>query len=90
MRAKKPFFGASVKRNGTLSPSSRDTASSYACATSLSSFKITGVPPGSYTAVAWQEYTGPNEVPVSVKSKEATTVNVELKKSGASPIEQKR
>jgi hypothetical protein len=53
-------------------------------------FKITGVPPGSYTAVAWQEYTGPNEVPVSVKSKEATTVNVELKKSGASPIEQKR
>jgi len=53
-------------------------------------FKIADVPPGSYTLVAWQEYTGPNETPVTVKPKESTKVNVELKKSGASPIEQKR
>lgn len=53
-------------------------------------FKITDVPPGSYTLVAWQEYTGPNERPVTVKPKEAATVNVELKKGGPSPTEQKR
>lgn len=54
------------------------------------SFKIADVPPGSYTLVAWQEYTGPNEQQVTVKAKEATTVNVDLKKSSAAPIEQKR
>jgi hypothetical protein len=53
-------------------------------------FKIVDVPPGSYTLVAWQEYTGPNEQPVTVKPKDATTVNFQLKKSSASPIEQKR
>jgi hypothetical protein len=53
-------------------------------------FKIADVPPGSYTLVAWQEYTGPNELQVTVKPKEATTANVELKKSSAAPIEQKR
>jgi hypothetical protein len=53
-------------------------------------FKIADVPPGSYTLVVWQEFTGSTEQPVTVKPKGPTTVNVELKKSGASPIEQKR
>lgn len=43
-------------------------------------FTITDVPPGTYTLVAWQEYTGLTEVPVIVKAKEVVSVRVELKK----------
>lgn len=43
-------------------------------------FTLTDVPPGSYTLVAWQSWTGAVEVPVTVKAKEVTTVPVELKK----------
>ena len=43
-------------------------------------FTIKDVPPGSYTLVAWQEYTGEAEIPVTVKAKEVVPVTVELKK----------
>jgi len=43
-------------------------------------FSISEVPPGSYTLVAWQKYTGEVEVPVTVKPKEAVQVAIELKK----------
>ncbi len=43
-------------------------------------FAIPDVPPGSYTLVAWQEYTGETEVPVTVKPKEQTQQTIELKK----------
>lgn len=43
-------------------------------------FSIPDVPPGSYTLVAWQEYTGETEVPVTVKPKEAVDQTIELKK----------
>ena len=52
----------------------------YAITTKDGSFTIGDIPPGSYTLVAWQEYTGPTETPITVKAKEAATVNVELKK----------
>jgi len=52
----------------------------YAITPKDGTFTITDVPPGSYTLVAWQEYTGPVETPVTVKPKEATTLTVELKK----------
>ena len=43
-------------------------------------FTIPDVPPGSYTLVAWQEYTGETEVPVTVKPREQTQQTIELKK----------
>jgi hypothetical protein len=43
-------------------------------------FTISDIPPGDYTLVAWQEFTGATEVPVTVKAKEAASVSVELKK----------
>jgi len=43
-------------------------------------FTLGDVPPGSYTLVAWQAYTGAVEVPVTVKPKEVTAVTIELKK----------
>ncbi len=43
-------------------------------------FRIAEVPPGAYTLVAWHEYTGEVEVPVTVKPKETAQVAVELKK----------
>jgi hypothetical protein len=52
----------------------------YAVTAKDGAFNITDVPPGSYTLVAWHEYTGPVEVPVTVKAKEASTVTAELKK----------
>jgi hypothetical protein len=52
----------------------------YAVSAKDGSFRLANVPPGSYTLVAWQEYTGPVEIPVTVKAKEATSVTVELKK----------
>jgi hypothetical protein len=52
----------------------------YAITEKDGTFTIADVPPGSYTLTAWQEFTGPVEVPVSVKAKEATSITVELKK----------
>jgi hypothetical protein len=52
----------------------------YAITPKEGTFTITDVPPGSYTLVAWQEFTGAVEIPVTVKAKEATSVTVELKK----------
>ena len=52
----------------------------YAITPKDGSFTITDVPPGNYTLVAWQEYTGPTEIPVTVKAKGTSTLNVELKK----------
>jgi len=50
------------------------------------SFKITDVPPGTYTLVTWQEYTGPVETSVTVKAKDTATVTAELKKQEAAPV----
>jgi plastocyanin len=44
------------------------------------SFRITDVPPGQYTMVVWQEYTGTQEIPVTVKAKETASVPVQIKK----------
>jgi hypothetical protein len=44
------------------------------------SFTITDIPPGNYTLVGWQEFTGPTETPITIKAKEASTLTVELKK----------
>ncbi len=52
----------------------------YAVTGKDGSFTIKDVPPGSYTLVAWQEFTGPVEIPVTVKAKEVVAVPVELKK----------
>jgi hypothetical protein len=52
----------------------------YAVTEEAGTFTITDVPPGSYTLVAWQEHTGENELPVTVKAKETVEVPVELKK----------
>jgi hypothetical protein len=52
----------------------------YAITAKDGAFTIADVPPGSYTLVAWQEYTGPTETPITVKGKEPTTITVELKK----------
>lgn len=52
----------------------------YAVTGKDGSFTIKDVPPGSYTLVAWQEFTGPVEIPVTVKAKEVVSVPVELKK----------
>jgi len=43
-------------------------------------FRLDQVPPGAYTLVAWHEYTGEVEVPVTVKAGETVTLTVELKK----------
>jgi Polysaccharide lyase family 4, domain II len=52
----------------------------YAMTGKDGSFTIKDVPPGAYTLVVWQEFTGPVEVPVTVKAKEVVSVPVELKK----------
>jgi hypothetical protein len=52
----------------------------YAVTGKDGSFTIKDVPPGSYTLVAWQEFTGPVEVAVTVKAKEVVSAPVELKK----------
>lgn len=43
-------------------------------------FTIADIPPGAYTLVVWQEYTGLTEIPVVVKAKEVVSVSIELKK----------
>lgn len=52
----------------------------YAVTAKDGSFTLANVPPGSYTLVGWQEYTGAVEVPVTLKAKEVGSVTVELKK----------
>jgi len=52
----------------------------YAVTGKDGTFTIKDVPPGSYTLVAWQEFTGVVEMPVTVKAKEVVQVPVELKK----------
>jgi hypothetical protein len=52
----------------------------YAITGKDGTFTISDVPPGNYTLVAWQEYTGPVQLPVTVKAKETTSTTVELKK----------
>jgi hypothetical protein len=52
----------------------------YAVSGKDGTFTLTSVPPGSYTLVAWQEYAGAVELPVTVKPKEVASVTVELKK----------
>lgn len=43
-------------------------------------FTITDVPPGNYTLVAVQPFTGPIEQPVTVAEKQPTSLTIELKK----------
>jgi hypothetical protein len=52
----------------------------YAVTAKDGTFTIKDVPPGSYTLVGWQEYTGEVEIPVTVKAKEVVPIAVELKK----------
>jgi hypothetical protein len=52
----------------------------YALSAKDGTFTLASVPPGSYTLVTWQEYTGAVEIPVAVKAKDTATVTVELKK----------
>jgi hypothetical protein len=44
------------------------------------SFSIADIPPGNYTLVATQNYTGDTEMPITVKANEAAKLSVELKK----------
>jgi hypothetical protein len=52
----------------------------YAVTQKDGTFTIADVPPGSYTLVAWHELTGEQEMPVTVKPKDALEVPIELKK----------
>ena len=52
----------------------------YAVTAKDGAFTIKDVPPGSYTLVAWQEYAGFVESPVTVKGKEVLSITVDLKK----------
>lgn len=52
----------------------------YAVTGADGKFSITDVPPGSYTLVAAQPFTGPIETPVTVKEKQSTSLTIELKK----------
>ena len=52
----------------------------YAVTQKDGTFTIPDVPPGSYTLVVWHELTGEQELPVTVKPKEALEVPIELKK----------
>ena len=45
------------------------------------SFTMSDVPPGDYTMVVWQEYTGAKEVPVTVKAeRNGDGIPLEIKK----------
>lgn len=52
----------------------------YALTGKDGSFAITDIPPGDYTLVASQPYTGDQEMPVTVKSGETVKLSIELKK----------
>jgi hypothetical protein len=52
----------------------------YALTGADGSFSLTDVPPGTYTLVASQNFTGDNEMQVTVKAGETAKVDVDLKK----------
>jgi hypothetical protein len=52
----------------------------YALTGKDGAFSITDVPPGNYTLVATHDYTGDNEMPVTVKASDTLKVPIELKK----------
>lgn len=52
----------------------------YARTAKDGSFSIADIPPGNYTLVATQNYTGDTEVQITVKANEAAKVSVELRK----------
>lgn len=52
----------------------------YAITGADGKFAITDVPPGNYTLVTWQPYTGEMEQPVTVAAGKATELAIELKK----------
>ena len=52
----------------------------YAVTGADGSFSIADVPPGDYTLIATHEFTGPIEIPVTVKAGAETSTPVELKK----------
>lgn len=52
----------------------------YAITSADGKFSITDVPPGTYTLVAVQSLTGPNQQSVTVASGKPTTLTIELKK----------
>ena len=52
----------------------------YAVTGKDGSFTISDVPPSAYTLVAWHEYVGETEVPVTVAAKQTAQASVELKK----------
>ena len=52
----------------------------YALTGADGGFRITDVPPGSYTLVVSQFFAGDTEIPVTVKSGEAVKLSVDLKK----------
>ena len=52
----------------------------YAVTGADGKFSITDVPPGDYTLVAVQPFTGPIEMPVTVTGGQPTTLEIELKK----------
>jgi plastocyanin len=52
----------------------------YAVTEKNGTFAIKDVPPGKYTMVTFQPYTGVRETPITVEAKKPTNVNVELKK----------
>lgn len=53
----------------------------YALTGQDGSFSITDIPPGNYTLVATQNYTGDTEMPVTVKGGETLKLSIELKKN---------
>ena len=44
------------------------------------SFSISGVPPGDYTLVIWQEWLGETEMPITITTDGTAELNIELKK----------
>jgi hypothetical protein len=52
----------------------------YAVTAADGKFSITDVPPGDYTLVAVQPFTGPTETPVTVTEGQPTSLEIELKK----------
>jgi Polysaccharide lyase family 4, domain II len=52
----------------------------YAITGADGKFTISDVPPGDYKLVGWQSFTGPIEMPVTVKAGESTKLEIELKK----------
>jgi hypothetical protein len=52
----------------------------YSLTSEKGGFRITDIPPGNYTLVATQYYTGDTEIPVTVKGGETVKVPIELKK----------